>query len=238
MEKVRKLIVLLALCLCMGLLAGCEGFDLGTTQPSTEPTEATEPTEETGGIVGENGTRLRVDYETPGTINPEAVPLDSTTIAISAMLYEMPITMSSLVNNGWVLYDEAMGQQTVAGKTEANVLGFNLYQENVAYLDITSVKNDADGTKPILDCKITRLVFNISGEHAGKLDFVLPGGITGQSTAADVLAVYGDVLENDHFDHVQVGKTMLYYAENVQTGLSFYFGFNEDGTLNGVSISY
>ncbi len=241
-DSIKRVALLLTVVCFVGLLSGCANEDKTETQTTISPTESqpetTEATEVTGGIVGENDRRLEVDYETPGVVASDAAPVNSKTLVLNGVTVEMPVLVSTLVNNGWRFYSEEMGQQLVGPKTETNVMGFSLYLNDAACLDITSVSNDADTEKPILDCHISRLVFLFDTETGAGFDFVLPGGITAGSTAADVLAIYGDVLDNESFDYVQVGKTMLYYEGHLETGLSFYFGFNEDGTLSGAAISF
>ena len=231
-KKFRLFAVFLAAVLTASLLAGCDLGDILDETGSTETETVEETTEAVGGIVGENGRRLKVDYETPGTIAEEAPGIGSKSFTLMGTTLEVPFLTSKLIENGWTFYSESVGQKMVSPETEANIMGFDMYLNDAAYLTLGRLQNTASGEKPATECYVTKLTINM----AEGVEFVLPGGITQASTAADVLAVYGDVLENDSFDHVQVGNTMLYYAEHKDTGLSFYFGFNEDGTLSGVTI--
>ncbi len=237
-QWMKMITLLLALTLMCGILAACAEEDPEeTSAPTQTQTETTEETEPTGGIVGENDVRLNVEYETPGVIAADAAPLGSKKLVVNGLTVEMPIQIAALLSNGWAFYSEETAQMPVAAKTETNVMGFSLYLEETAYLDITVVSNSADTKKPISECTARRLVIDLDLEDAAELEIVLPGGITQDSTSADVLAVYGDVLENPNFEYVQVGKKMLYYVGNLESGLNYYFGFNDDGTLNGVTIS-
>lgn len=238
-ETIKLLPLVMAVILCAGLLTGCGGKDVEPDNTTASETESQpDTTEEEGGIVGENGKKLMVDYETPGTIAEDAPDIASTTLVIHGVSLEMPFQTSALVDSGWTFYSEDVGQQMVAANTEASMMGFSMYLNETAYVDLGSVINNDASQKPVLECSVTRLTINLldSMEDDG-FDFVLPGGITKDSTAADVLAAYGDVLENENFEYVQVGNTMLYYADQKESGLNFYFGFHEDGTLDCVTVS-
>ncbi len=236
-ERMRWLALALTLALLMGALAGCGGEETPSTSGETEVTQ--EPTETTEtGLLGENGKRLKVDYETTGSVAPEAASINSATLVINGQTLQMPFTVSALTENGWHFYSEDSGQQLISANTQASVMGFTLYWNDTPYLDLSGVRNDSAAQKPLLECTVDTLIMDLNQENMAELEFVLPGGITKDSTAADVLAVYGDVMQNEAFDHVQVGNTMLYYVDNEQTGLSFYFGFRDDGTLKRISISF
>lgn len=234
---IRRLALALTFALFLGVLTGCGGEE---DAPSTGETEQTGDTQQTteSGLLGENGKRLKVDYETPGSVAAESAELNSATVVINGQTLQMPFAVSALVQNGWHFYSEDSGQQMISANTLASVMGFTLYWNEEPYLDLSAVRNDSTVEKPVLECTVDTLIMDLDLENMSDLDFVLPGGITGASTAADVLSVYGDVTDNGSFDHVQVGNTMLYYVDNEQTGLSFYFGFREDGTLKRISISF
>lgn len=240
MNRMKKLFALLA-ALCLTVLAGCGTENTpedtsvsGGTETVTETTTETVP-----GYEGEVGKPLTVDFETHGTVAQEAAALNSKTIVLNGVTLELPCLVSNLTDNGWSFYSETMSQKLVSAGTEASIMGFTMYLGDQGYLELGKVRNDAAQEAPVSACYVTKLtIHTLDHETEDGFDFVLPGGITGYSTAADVIEVFGPAQDNEVFDYVQTGPFLLYYAEHAETALSYAFSFNEDGTLQSVTISF
>lgn len=86
----------------------------------------------------------------------------------------------------------------------------------------------------MIKASITRVSLHVEWEDI--TDFVLPGGIIADSTAADVLSVFGNPNEAEGFESGYNLDDQLSYENNDKSGLSYHFTFNEDGTLYSCSI--
>lgn len=233
----KTIFKLLALLMCILMLAGCGNVTEETESSSTETTEdTTEATIE--GLEGENGKKLTVDFKTHGTVAEGAGDITGTTLEIGGLTLEIPVSIAALVENGWTFYSEETGAKPVSPETEAEVMGFSLYRDEQAWIELSRVQNPLTEAAPISQCYATKITINTIDLTQEGVAFTLPGGITRNSTAADVLEIYGPVTENDFFESVTVNAHMIYYSQQETSGLCYFFNFNDDGTLQCVSITY
>lgn len=229
--------LLLAAVLMLTMLAGCD-LNWGDDVPSS--TEASDMTEETiPGYEGENGKPLKVDFMTHGAVSEDAPALDSKKIVIAGVSYEFPCAVSRFMENGWHFYSDEIAEQTVSADTETNVMGFTLYtEEDGITLEIGRLRNDASNKTAVKDCLVTKLTVSVVSDTGERLEFILPGGITERSTAADVIEVYGPAVDNTSFGYVQTGTSLLYYAENEASDMSYAFHFSDDGAITGFVVIF
>lgn len=237
MKKTNKIFALL---LCMSifltLFAGCSNEDDFDASESSEATEET--TEETvDGYEGEKGKPLTVDFTTHGTRDEGAAALNTKTFLFNGTTYEYPFSIASMLENGWRFYSEDVSLQTVSASTEASVMGFNFYHGDLLCAELSRIVNASEEVAPVKDCTVSCMtIYTTQEESDDALSFVLPGGITDASTAADVIEVFGPALDNMTFESVQTGASLLYYSCHKETGLSYAFGFRDDGTIESVMI--
>lgn len=229
--------LLLAAILMLTMLAGCDlngGDDVSSSTDASDVTEETIP-----GYEGENGKPLKVDFMTHGTVSEDAPALDSRKIVIAGASYEFPCSVSHFTENGWHFYSDDIAEQSVSASTETNVMGFTLYaEEGRSSLEIDRLRNDASGKSAVKDCLVTKLTVSVVSDAGERLEFILPGGITERSTAADVIEVFGPAVDNTSFGYVQTGTSLLYYAEHETSDMSFAFHFSDDGAITGFVVIY
>ncbi len=238
MKEMKKMIAMLLVCLCMaGIFTACGTEDAQGGEQQTQ--DVTETTEETvAGYEGEKGKPLTVDFESHGEITPDAGTIETMSITLAGVTYSLPCAVSKLLENGWRFYSDAIADQSVDGEAHTYVMGFNLYygESEIATAEIGRLRNDSSAKAAVRDCFITKISINIPENAEDAISFVLPGGINECSTAADVIEVFGPATGNDAFDYVQTGTSMIFYSEHKNTGASFAFNFNKDGTLASVMV--
>lgn len=238
MKQLRNYIAMLLVCVCVaGMLTACASED---TQDDTKQTQTvTEETEETvEGYEGEKGKPLTVDFKTHGDITPDAGSIETMAITLAGVTYNLPCVVSKLLDNGWRFYSDEIADQSVAADTETSVMGFNLYygESEIVTAEIGRLRNDASAKASVRDCVVTKIAITIPENAEEVVSFVLPGGINERSTAADVIEIFGAATDNEAFDFVQTGASMLFYSEHKTTGASFAFHFSDDGTLTSVMV--
>lgn len=234
----RNYIAMLLVCICAAsLLVACTSDD---TQDDTKQTlDVTEETEETvEGYEGEKGKPLTVDFKTHGEITSDAGSIETMAITLAGVTYDLPCAVSKLLDNGWRFYADEIAEQSVSAQTETSVMGFNLYygESEVVTAEIGRLRNDSTAKASVRDCVVTKISITIPEKAEDVVSFVLPGGINERSTAADVIEVFGSATDNEAFDFVQTGTSMLFYSEHKATGASFAFNFSDDGTLASVMV--
>lgn len=238
MKKLRNYIAMLLACVCVAsMLVACTSED---TQDDTKQTQdVTEETEETvEGYEGEKGKPLTVDFNTHGEITPDAGAIETMALTLAGVTYDLPCAVSKLLDNGWRFYSDEIADQSVSADTETAVMGFNLYygESEAVTAEIGRLRNASTAKATVRDCVVTKLSITIPENAEDVVSFVLPGGINERSTAADVIEVFGSATDNEAFDFVQTGTTMIFYSEHKTTGASFAFNFNDDGTLTSVMV--
>ncbi len=173
-----------------------------------------------------------VPTENKGTIK-EGVSINSNEVTISGKTYAFPVKISDLLSDGWYLSDNLEFDNEFGAKGTTSLIGFSLYHEDGSEISLSSLYNDSDEVKKFEECILTGIEIYIYDN----VDFVFPGGITNKSTAADVLAVYGDPNETTDFDSGYNLNKQLTYVGNKETGFRISYVFNEvDGTLYAANI--
>ena len=251
----RKRIALL-IALCMTVLAfsacgadvpaGTGAQNVGPTAPAqniigTEPAQEStseNPVQNTQIADPYDGTVLKVDTSRKGVVAQGAEAVNSNKVVINGVVYGFPFSAGQLFDNGWSLAPNANADQEFAAGTSTQMVGSRLFYEERDYLSIRAIRNDSDAPKTLKDCLVTacqiEIGYRLNMEKT--FSFVLPGGITWDSTAADVLAAYGPTQGNSNFDTVRVSENGLQYLNRKTPGMQYSFSFNEDGSIYSVSV--
>ena len=178
---------------------------------------------------------LTVDIETTG-VTVKDVPMDTKKITIGEKEYECPALISDFIDDSWYFDENAIEKMNLEynGEIEANttteLLDMNLYHDEYGFrMMMLEAKNDSEEVQLLRDCYLTKIGINRSMmEDPEKVNIILPGGITWQSTAADVLSVYGTEEEHPNFRQVDLnGSTADYIGETFSVSFTFF----EDGTI-------
>lgn len=131
----------------------------------------------------------------------EEETLDMRTVTINGVSYTLPMTLQSLLDNGWLTEDpDALSNTLVPNQTTLLDTLVNEYGE-LKY----SLKNESLNTQPIAECTVTHLSLIAHILNDNYLDQVvneaiLPGGLSlGSSTRQDVLLAFpGAVQDGDN----------------------------------------
>lgn len=208
-----------------------------TTNQSQENTTA-EVSPGTEMVDPYDGTTLAVDTSWNGTVQENAEPVGSNTVIINSVSYEFPFAAAQLFENSWVLSSNVSIPESFASGARTDLVGVSLYYEDRDYLSLRHVYNNGDIPKPLNDCLVTGLNISIGYRLTMEktFSFVLPGGITWDSSAADVIAAFGPAQNNANFDTVRVLEKQLTYMDSKDSGLQYIFSFNEDGTIYSITI--
>ena len=190
--------------------------DAETTDETTEP-------EPTGPQVS-----LTVDYTTPGEISSQIPSTDDTRVYINNEWHYFPLAASAL-SSAWKVEGYTGDTQTAlksAGGQNVDCVSSSGMEMTVK--DSCMAADVGGDEKPVT---ITDLVLPGAAAQA-RASWVLPGGITPNSTAADVLSVYGLPGNNADFGAgARADGDTLYYPDQAASGLSYIFVFQSDGKL-------
>lgn len=234
MKKIMSLLLIITM---LFLLAACGDKENNTNvdsdtfinQPqSYENTEAGSTTEK---IVNDDGEEFIVDTTTTGEIKENYDPVSSTKITIDNVEYSLPFKSSELLNNGWILAGEF--DEDFSPNTSTTLLSCYLVNDNNERILIDCIFNNNDTAKPFEECLV--LDFEVYEEA---YNYILPGGITNNSTAGDVLSVYENPYTTSYFEDGYNFDDNLYYYEQIDSQIDYQFTFNEDGTINRVIVRY
>ncbi len=210
--------------------------DTNETVASTEETKA--PAEENAvsdKIINDEGEEFIVDTTVKGTIKEGASSIDNSNVVLCGKEYNFPIKISELIADGWYFSENQVIENDVDPESYARTNGIYLFDGNGSEITIVEVYNELTEAAAIEECYISDLRLNIEWENI--TDFVLPGGIIAESTAADILSVFGNPNKADGFESGYNLDDQLTYENNSASGLSFTFSFNDDGTAYSYIIS-
>lgn len=190
-------------------------------------------------IVSEDGDEFVVDMTTKGEVDTNAEGINSNKFTVVGTSFTLPCNTADLFNSGWHLSSNMTFDNNFEPETQTSLVSFYLYPpEEIGYsIDLRSIYNENSENRPIEECELTGIYLN-GYSSSDDADFVLPGGITEKSTAADVLSVFGNPNDNSNFEYGYNLDDQLTYENHNNTGLTYSFTFNDDGTLYSVRIEY
>lgn len=221
--------------------AGCskDGAPADGTTPAGE--DAKTPVEEVvvEKIVSSGGTEFAPDLTVRGETANKALNVNE--IDLCGKTYSFPIKIKDLMADGWEL-NEITFKDEFAANTKTRLSNFNLTKEDNGNKMIIYLETVYNATEDIMVFEDTELIEfslrNLNTESDNYSNFVLPGGITGKSTAGDVAARYGDPNNNENFVRGGNYEKQLNYTENKESGLSFIYLFNDDATVRQLTVRY
>jgi len=249
MKKIVAIIMILII--VMSVFAGC-GKKAATTDTETninnqenitsqltnEDQTATETDSEQ--IINKKGVAFEVNTDISGEIKSSVNPLNSNKIILNGVEFGLPCPTADLFNKGFSLRDNLSFQNSFKANMKTNLSGFFdlIYDEKYTCASIKAIYNGADSEKTLEECELYQISIDCGNMDENSFcDFVLPGGITKNSTAADVLNVYGNPYDNAYFESGSTGRNVLAYWNN-NSSVSYEFKFNDGGTIDSISIGY
>lgn len=193
--------------------------DVKTEEPKKDPYEA----------LGFEG----VDVTVSGTVKKDAPSVSSSEISLFGKSLQMNFLLSDLTSDGWSTDDCDVMSRTVAALTK---MGYHddidMKKNGINYMDIRKLLNDSETEAIQNDCRVWQFtIFNIADA-----DFVLPGGITQDSTLRDILDVYGYPENCKNFYGCTVYQNKLQYGQCYGSGLYYTFEFTANGDISSVRI--
>ena len=236
MKKQLLLIVLIILILSASCGKNHQGIETPTENNATETT-----TEASNDELIKNHTTgeiFNVNTEIKGAKSTSLTDKNSVEVMIGESNYYFPFVVSRFEQEEWEylnhqgavidnIYEETNVDKSVdivfrKNETSFVVKQFGMLEEPSGYA----------GESIITD------IILLAGKDQNVSSWVLPGGITAKSTAADVLSVFGDPNNTKTFS-AESGNTenSLIYISEEKTGLSYSFNFNQDGTIVDVELS-
>lgn len=207
-------------------------------QSAEEPKKEEQPAVEGKVVDPEDGTELTVDLTKRGKIENSAPAMNSGEFILEGVTLSLPFAASKLMDNGWHFSENSTaGEELMDAQATTNLVSFYLYDDDGNEILPMQVINNADTAKTFAECEVTELKVHASevGESFGGL--ILPGGICMNSTAADIIEVFGMPENNPYFDTVFVSDDGIQYIDHKETGFSYIFSFytaeDSEGELNG-----
>lgn len=248
MKKVLAIILMMTI--IVSLFAAC-GNDATTNTPDdvnndniqTNQTENDENNKQpaqndTNKIVNDDGEEFIVDTSVKGSIKDDAESINSKKIVLDGITYDLPCAVSQFFDDGYRLGKNMTFEDAFDANSTTNLVSFHMYnKDDRNFINFRQIFNNSDSEKTLKECLLTGLqisVYDINSDDS--FDFVLPGGITKSSTAADVLEVFGNPNGNANFEYGYNLDDQLTYKNHNESHMTYHFSFNEDGTLYSLSI--
>lgn len=191
-------------------------------------------------VINEDGVLCDIDIFTNGEIVEDAVPISEKVIVLAGRSYESPIKIYDLINDGWELEDPYayLGQSFIGS---VYLMGWGsqnrLVHESGVQIDIDMVYSETLAYS-LTSCTLTRFTVLIDPDtQKSGAGFVLPGGITQNSMAADVIKVYGNPNSSKKFSFSKSSEDSFNYSYQDDSDFSYEFQFNKDGSINQVEVT-
>lgn len=213
--------------------AATENLDISAaTTPSTEPPASTTVSDPTSGTV------LNVDLTVRGEIKEDAPNIHANQLILEGNSVEMPIPISALNDMGWTLPEakyNVLKDRLLKPQRTTTFVSADLKDEDGNSITLQRVYNSFSEEKHFGDCALSEFLLwdhNINDTFDG---IILPGGICMNSTAADVIAVFGKPENNPYFARVSVSESGISYYDHIDTNVSYVFSFHDAdaGQRNG-----
>ena len=198
-------------------------------------------------VINKDGVLCDIDISTKGEILADAEPLSSKVIVLDGIKYYMALNISELISYGWELEaPKAYENQIFLNHVVLSESGYYegdkylranmLVNDNGVEIDMKAVYNSY-GTYFLTSCTVTQMTISFTDDaYKAPSDFILPGGITANSTAADVIKVYGNPNKSKKFLHSESTEDSFKYSSQDESSITYEFKFNEDGSLKQVEI--
>jgi len=230
MKTFKLTVWILALIMFVSVLSGCGAKDNGdeSGQGTNDVTNnSSQLFESTDTIVNDDGKKFLPNTEVTGVVKEGSESLDSNKFVIGGKTYALPIKISYLLDDGWsFLKGFSFENDFVPGET--NLVSFYLVNENGIEIQLEKIINDSSDNQKIEECYLSAFV--IDNYHmTADFEFVMPGGITQLSTAADIISVLGDPNKATQFSgySYNLAEQLTYSKHNV-SNIGYSFVLRED----------
>ena len=231
----KKTVALMLAVIMLALsVTGCLGSPAAGSTGEAEKKDNVSQTEKGDKIVSEDGDVFIVDVSAKGEIKAGAESVGSRKVVICDVTYEMPVRVSELMANGWEISGGEFEDQ-FDPEQETNLVSFYMNDGNGNEIMLGSVYNDKSSSATLSECLLYGFTIDTDPGFEDS-SVVFPGGITGNSTAADVLEVFGDPNDARDFDWGYNLDDQLSYVNDDKSEMTYHFTFNEDGSLYQISV--
>lgn len=240
MKKSKILCTVLVVLMMFSMLVGCsiaENKDIDTaTEQLQENVDNSTAKVNNEKIINDDGEEFIVDTTKMGEIIDNYESISSSKITIENVEYNLPFAVSELINNGWSLPDSnyVSFDNAFDPETSTSLVSFSMYNKDNKSINLREVYNSSSEIKKIEECTLT----SINLDEYYEIGFILPGGITNNSTAADVLSVFGNPNNTNDFEWGYNLDDQLSYMNHNNSNLTYHFTFNDDGTIYAVTVAY
>ena len=237
----KFLAVLLATTVVAGFSA-CGDSKKSTPSETEKPSEETTAVETTAGetteiikeLVNKDGKKFTADLTTEGVT--AKMDLGSKSVKLCGKTYTMPLKLKDLTADGWELtsinFKNEFKPQVVT-----NLASFSMKNADGVFLELNEAYNDTKTTQKLEDCLITSISFSNLSNDSSKSSFIFPGGITEDSTAGDIVKVYGNPNDSKIFEGYSYNlETQLTYTKHKDSGLTLTYTFDDDGQLSYAKV--
>lgn len=176
---------------------------------------------------------LNVDMTKKGTISSKNKDINKSVILFNNQKYYFPIIAKNFFNKSWSCNGKTC-DKSILKNIGNNLVLSHSSGEKIKVQEVYAFDKENNYQPEIL---INRIV--LEGTKSKNSTFwVLPGGITAQSTAADVIAVYGNTNGNKNFSKCSYNsENKISYSSQKKSGISYVFTFNSDGSIDSVEVS-
>ena len=182
---------------------------------------------------------LTIDYSTHGKTIDVNTDINSYRFYFGRERFYFPLYCGSIAYTKWRYTNPEGLKGSYDSRGYVFLSNFVARYENGPKLSLINLYSPNAEDGDFEDSFVTNFIL-FNEEGFDEMNWVIPGGITPQSTAADVLEIFGNPSTTKEFDEYSyMDDKYLIYSNNKDTGISYTFTFYEDGTIEkiGVSIS-
>ena len=197
----KKYIISIVMILSLLFVTACNN-EKKDTEGATEPTTieiTTEQADKDQIRDKKTGVVFGVDKDTKGIQSSSLTDHDSGKIMLDQSTYYFPLVFSQFTGDGWTYFDNQDKQiddvyDATSGKGSVDIV----FRNNGISFIVKHIGFVADPGGFAGESIITDIILQGSGNNE-TFSWVLPGGITEKSTAADILSVFGDPNNTEYF---------------------------------------
>ena len=240
MNKIKITSLVVAVLMILTILAGCGNTKKSDAKSSENNTNVSNNnTVDSEEIINDEGEKFTIKATTSGEIKKGAVDIGGDKFEIEGHTYSFPIKMSDLFDNGWSLSNGYDYQTEFEGNSTTNLISYYLAHKDGMKISLEQMTNESSETKDIKDCLLTGFSIDNYSLKVGSY-FVIPGGITNNSNANDVLSVFGNPNKTNSFKGDSFNlDDQLTYSKHAVSNIGYSFTFDdEDGSIYSIHISY
>lgn len=241
----QKVLIVFFIAILFVILTDCSNYEeIETTNPTIEQSsdknaEETKTNQERRILNQATKEIFSVDLSKKGILmSSEESVINSSELILSNKKYYFPMLADLFDDEAWTINEKTAKDNIHQYLEQDGLQDISISNQDGLIMKVKNVYRSVPTISDEIEIVIINSISLEVSEQSKPNDWILPGGITAKSTAADILDVYGDPNTSTLFSKNSYStEKELYYIEQVDSCISYRFLFNQDGTIKQVDIS-